>query len=212
MPIERQEISRALRHLRKHDTVMRTLIDEVGTFQLRLQTDRFGTLVRSILGQQISATAARTIHARLQALAGDAGITANRLCQLDIEALRSVGLSARKASYVLDLSSRVRDGQLPLRTIGRLSDEAVIEKLIQVRGIGVWTAQMFLIFSLGRLDVFPHDDLGVRTAIRNRYQLDELPTRQTSCEIASVWRPYASVASWYCWRSLDISRQTASAD
>ncbi len=96
-----------------------------------------------------------------------------------------------------------------LRRIGRLPDEQVVEQLTQVKGIGRWTAQMFLIFSLGRPDVFPHDDLGVRTAIRNRYGLAELPDKATSHAIAAPWRPYASVASWYCWRSLDLARNTS---
>jgi DNA-3-methyladenine glycosylase II len=101
----------------------------------------------------------------------------------------------------------VNDGTVDLRQIGRLSDERIVEQLTQVKGIGRWTAQMFLIFSLGRLDVFPHDDLGVRTAIRNRYGLDDLPDKQTAITIAAPWRPYASVASWYCWRTLDLDRK-----
>ena len=103
---------------------------------------------------------------------------------------------------------KVNDGTVDLRQIGRLSDERIVEQLTQVKGIGRWTAQMFLIFSLGRLDVFPHDDLGVRTAIRNRYGLDDLPDKQTAIAIAAPWRPYASVASWYCWRTLDLARKT----
>lgn len=95
-----------------------------------------------------------------------------------------------------------------IRQIGRLSDERIVAQLAQVRGIGRWTARMFLIFSLGRLDVFPHDDLGVRTAIRNRYGLADLPDKQTAIAIAAPWRPYASVASWYCWRTLDLDRKT----
>ena len=102
----------------------------------------------------------------------------------------------------------MNDGTVDLRQIGRLSDERVVEQLTQVKGIGRWTAQMFLIFSLGRLDVFPHDDLGVRTAIRNRYGLADLPDKATAFAIAGPWRPYASVASWYCWRTLDLARKT----
>jgi DNA-3-methyladenine glycosylase II len=115
-----------------------------------------------------------------------------------------VGLSQQKAAYVLDLAERVNSGELQLARLSRLPDDAVIEALTQVKGIGVWTAQIFLIFSLGRLDVLPHDDLGVRMAIRNLYGLDELPTKEVSHKIAARWRPYASVASWYCWRSLEF--------
>ncbi len=101
----------------------------------------------------------------------------------------------------------MRIGSLRLNTLARLNDEEVIEALIQVKGIGVWTAQMFLIFSLGRLDVFPHDDLGVRVAIRNLYGLSDLPDKAASHRIAAPWRPYASVGAWYCWRSLDLGKE-----
>ena len=139
-------------------------------------------------------------------LAGPDGLTAENLARFNTDELRSVGLSSQKASYVADLTAKVNDGAVNLRQIGRLSDEAVVDSLTQVKGIGLWTAQMFLIFSLGRPDVFPHDDLGVRTAIRDRYDLDDLPDKATSHAIAAPWRPYASVASWYCWRSLDLER------
>jgi DNA-3-methyladenine glycosylase II len=135
-------------------------------------------------------------------------LTAANLARFSLDELRSVGLSPQKAAYVADLSARVNDGTVGLRRIGRLPDEQVVEQLTQVKGIGRWTAQMFLIFSLGRPDVFPHDDLGVRTAIRDRYGLPELPDKATSHAIATPWRPYASVASWYCWRSLDMARNT----
>jgi len=124
--------------------------------------------------------------------------------RFSLEQLRSVGVSPQKARCILDLAANVQDGTVDLRQIGRFSDERVIEQLTTVEGIGRWTAQMFLIFSLGRLDVFPHDDLGVRSAIRDRYGLGELPDKETSCVIADKWRRYASVASWYCWRSLDV--------
>lgn len=131
-------------------------------------------------------------------------MNAGRLAQFTVDELRSVGLSPQKASYVTDLVQKVNDGTVDLRKIGRLSDEQIIEQLIQVKGIGRWTAQMFLIFSLGRLDVFPHDDLGVRSAIRDNYGLNDLPDKETAIKIAAPWRPYATVASWYCWQSLDL--------
>jgi DNA-3-methyladenine glycosylase II len=120
-----------------------------------------------------------------------------------VDELRLAGLSRQKASYLVDLATHVFEGRLNLNRIGRLSDDAVIESLIEVKGIGVWTAQMFLIFSLGRLDVLPHGDLGVRMAIQRLYGLDELPDRETCHRIAEPWRPYASIAAWYCWRSLE---------
>lgn len=182
---------------------MRSLIDEVGPFTLRVERNRFGMLVRSIISQQISVAAARSIRARLEQLVAPDPITPESLLERNDEQLRSAGLSPQKVSYIRDLAAKVHSGQVPLARIGRLNDEAVIEQLIQVKGIGRWTAQMFLIFSLGRPDVLPVDDLGVRAAIRNRYGLADLPTKAQSLEIARPWRPYATIASWYCWRSLD---------
>ena len=141
-------------------------------------------LVRSIISQQISTGAARSIRGRLQELAGPEGLKAGNLARFTADQLRSVGLSPQKASYLADLAGKVNDGTVELRQIGRLPDERVVEQLTQVKGIGRWTAQMFLIFSLGRLDVFPHDDLGVRTAIRNRYRLADLPDKATAFAIA----------------------------
>lgn len=181
------------------------MIDDVGPCSLKPQRDRFAMLARSIISQQISTGAARSIRQRLETLAGDEGITAARLLELSPEQLRTAGVSAQKASYLLSLAAHVNDGTVTLRQIGRYPDEKVIEQLTTVKGIGVWTAQMFLIFSLGRPDVFPHGDLGVRSAIRNRYGLDDLPDKATSVAIAEKWRPFASVASWYCWRSLDVT-------
>lgn len=208
MKLTPAHIQTARRHLRAADPVMKAIIDAVGPYTLRFERDRFAMLVRSIVSQQISTSAARAIRRRLQELAGPQGLTAENLARFGMGDLRSVGLSPQKASYVADLACKVNDGTVDLRRIGRLPDEDVVQTLTQVKGIGRWTAQMFLIFSLGRPDVFPHDDLGVRTAIRDRYGLDELPDKETSHVIAAPWRPYASVASWYCWRSLDLARNT----
>ena len=198
------DIRKARRHLRAADPVMKNIIDAVGPFTLGLERDRFRMLVCSIISQQISGSAAASIIRRLRKLAGPGGLKAANLARFTVEELRSVGLSPQKATYVTDLVHKVNDGTVKLQQIGRLTDEQVIEHLIQVKGIGRWTAQMFLIFSLGRLDVFPHDDLGVRSAIRDNYGLDDLPDKPTAIEIAEPWRPYASVASWYCWQSLDL--------
>ena len=202
--LKQTEIRKARRHLRAADPVMKAIIDAVGPFTLGLERNRFQMLICSIISQQISGSAAASIFKRLQTLAGPRGMNAGRLGEFTVEELRSVGLSPQKASYVTDLVQKVNDGTVDLRQIGRLSDEQVIEQLIQVKGIGRWTAQMFLIFSLGRLDVFPHDDLGVRSAIRDNYGLADLPNKETALAIAAPWRPYATVASWYCWRSLDL--------
>ena len=173
---------------------------------MRPHRNRFRALVFSILSQQISGKAAASIRSRLVDYLKPERISPDSLCRLTKEELRSIGVSAQKAGYLLDLAERVARRDLRLDRMTRLPDEKVIEALIQVKGIGVWTAQMFLIFSLGRLDVFPHDDLGVRIAIRNLYGLDELPNKEVSHKIAQPWRPYATVGSWYCWRSLEFGK------
>jgi len=160
--------------------------------------------VRSIISQQISVGAARAIRGRLETLAGAAGIKPASLVALKIDQLRSVGLSPQKASYVHDLASKVQQRTVRLSHIGRLSDEAVIAELTQIKGIGRWTAQMFLIFALGRENVFPADDFGVRAAIMRLYGFDEPPIRAELLEIGQRWSPYASIGSWYCWRYLDL--------
>ena len=185
---------------------MKTMIDAVGPYTLRFERNRFGMLVRSIVSQQISTSAARSIRTRLQELVGPEDLTAANLTRFDVDQFRSAGLSGQKASYLADLASKVSEGAINLQQIGRLSDDRIVEHLTQVKGIGHWTAQMFLIFSLGRPNVFPHGDLGVRASIRDHYGLDDLPNKETSHSIAEPWRPYASVASWYCWRALDLAR------
>src|SRR5437868_9772907 len=200
-------IQEALRHLRRADPVMRNVIRKAGPFTMRLHRNRFRALVFSILGQQISGKAAASIRARLIAHLKPRQVSAASIVGLTPEELRSVGVSPQKARYLLDLAQLVADGNLRLDRVARMPDEEVIEALTQVKGIGVWTAQMFLIFSLGRLDVFPHDDLGVRAAIRNLYGLDELPTKEVRHRIATPWRPYASVASWFCWLSLEFGER-----
>jgi DNA-3-methyladenine glycosylase II len=203
----KENLSAATRHLRRSDPVMRSLISQVGPFQLKLERNRFWMLVRSIISQQLSTSAARTIRGRIEVLHGPGKITAERFRELSAKELRGAGLSGQKAAYVADLTDAALTGRIDLRQIARKSDEEVIEELVQVKGIGRWTAQMFLIFSLGRLDVFPHDDLGVRAAIRNLYGLTELPDKEQSHQIAARWRPYASVASWYCWRSFEVKKK-----
>ena len=202
--MDQEKVGQALRHLRRVDPVMRNVIRRAGAFRLKPRRDRFYSLVSSILSQQISGKAAASIRARLEDYVAPEKISAEALRRIKPDQLRRIGVSSQKAAYLLDLANRVQAGELKLDRMARLSDEQVIEALVQVKGIGVWTAQMFLIFSLGRMDVFPHDDLGVRAAIRNLYGLDELPDKETSHRIATPWRPYASVASWYCWRSLEF--------
>jgi DNA-3-methyladenine glycosylase II len=198
------EIERGLKHLRRADPVLRGVIRRAGPFTLKLKNDRFQALVFSIVSQQISGKAAAAIRRKLVDRLGTKGFTPENVAALPLEDLRAVGLSKQKASYIQDLAARVQEGALPLRRLARLSDDDVIEALVQVKGIGVWTAHMFLIFSLGRLDVMPHGDYGVRSAIQKLYGLQDLPDRATCHRIAEPWRPYASIAAWYCWRSLEL--------
>lgn len=204
MPFTRSQIQDAVAHLSRVDATLGGLIAQAGPFTLRPDRDRFGMLVRSIVSQQISTAAARTIRLRLLERLEPHPLSAAAIQSVTDEELRLAGLSAQKISYLRDLSARVLDERLRLDRIGRLGDEGVIEHLTQVRGIGRWTAQMFLIFSLGRLDVFPHDDLGVRSSLRTLYQLETLPDQQTSEQISAPWAPYRSVAAWYCWRLADV--------
>ena len=207
MTLNDADIQKARRHLRAADPVMKAVIDAVGPFTLRPERKRrFSVLARAIISQQVSTAAARTIRGRLEGIIDNGGLTAEGIGRLTEPQLRSVGLSRQKASYLLDLARKSLDGTVRLDRIGRLPDEAVIEMLTKVKGIGRWTAEMFLIFSLGRLDVLPVDDLGVRAAIKDLYGLNELPDKAACLQIAAPWRPYATIGSWYCWRSLDLKR------
>src|SRR3954467_13724254 len=192
-------------HFRRHDPVMHGVIRRIGPYRLKpAGNDRFGMLVRSIISQQISMGAARAIRARLQQLVGSETIKPEMILALSTQQLRSVGLSPQKTSYLQDIAIKVNSGEVPLARLGRFSDEEVIAQLIKIKGIGRWTAQMFLIFALGREDVFPIDDFGVRAAIAKLYGFEEVPPRSELIQIGQRWSPFASIGSWYCWRYLDL--------
>ena len=195
----------ALAHLKKADPILGKIIARVGPY--RLEPRRTGThydaLVRSIVFQQLSGKAASTIHRRLCELYPKKNPRADLLLATTDEVLRGAGLSRQKIGYLRDLATRVADRSLPLAHLGRLPDDAIIEHLVQVKGIGRWTVQMFLMFRLGRADVLPELDLGIQTAIQRAYGLRKRPTPKDVVRIGAKWRPYASVASWYLWRSLE---------
>jgi DNA-3-methyladenine glycosylase II len=195
----------ALAHLKRVDPVLAEIIARVGP--CRIQQRRTGThydaLVRSIVFQQLSGKAAGTIHRRFSELYPGKRIRAESVLKSSDEQLRSAGLSRQKIGYLRDLSARVVDRSLPLAHLGRLPDESIIEHLVQVKGIGRWTVQMFLMFRLGRPDVLPELDLGVQNAIQRAYGLKKRPSPKDVLAIGEKWRPYASVASWYLWRSLE---------
>ncbi|MGE4002348.1 MAG: DNA-3-methyladenine glycosylase [Planctomycetaceae bacterium] len=184
---------------------MRRVIDRTGPCTMKRGRRHFQSLARAIVAQQISSKAAKSIWTRLQNSARPRQLTAQSVAGMTHDQLRALGVSPQKASYLHDLAGRVQCGSLQLNRLSRYPDEQVIEQLVAVKGIGVWTAQMFLMFSLGRLDVFPHGDLGIRTAIRNLYALPDLPDRKMSDPIVQPWRPYTTIACWYLWRTVEES-------
>jgi DNA-3-methyladenine glycosylase II len=195
---------KAIIHLKKKDAILRRIIEDAGPYKIEFLEPAFPTLVRSIVFQQLSGKVARVIYNRLlDAAANGAELTPQAILKLKPAKLRAAGLSKQKSEYILDLARRTHEGSVVFETIHQLSDQEVIEHLTAVKGIGVWTAQMFLIFALRRTDILPTGDLGVRMAIRKAYDLRELPKPAEIEEIARSWRPYCSVATWYLWRSLD---------
>lgn len=186
---------------------MKRVIVRAGSCTLKPRKQYFRTLVGSIISQQISTSAARSIQNKLLALLTPSTPSAEKILNLTARQMKSAGISPQKQKYLVDLCEKVNSGKLKLRSIARKDDEEIIAELTQVKGIGVWTAQMFLMFSLGRLDVLPHGDLGIRIALRDLYNLDDLPNEAECHKIATPWRPYATIGSWYCWRALDFVRE-----
>lgn len=196
-----------MRHLRRADPILGAAIRVAGPWRLKAGRNHFHALARAIVAQQISGHAARTIWGRVIALSAPDRFDAAAVMRLRDEQLRGAGLSPQKLGYMRDLCTRIIDGRLHLARLGRMSDELIIEELTAVKGIGVWTAQMFLMFSLGRADVFAPDDLGLRSAIRKLYGLSEMPDRATCHSYADRWQPYRTIASWYLWRSLESKQK-----
>jgi DNA-3-methyladenine glycosylase II len=192
---------KAQRHLARRDPLLGQLIQRVGPCTLRPGGDAFELLVRAIIAQMISTKAALAIGERVRASLAPEGLTAAALTMVSEETLRGAGLSRAKALALKDLAGRAHSGALALNRLAEMEDEEVIAALVPVRGIGRWTAEMFLIFSLGRLDVLPVDDFGLRAGIQEVYGLAELPGRPALRERAELWRPYRSIATWYFWRS-----------
>jgi DNA-3-methyladenine glycosylase II len=210
MTTDRQKtLQSAADHLSKNDTRLAPIIERFGLCTLEPHDNYYHELVDSIISQQLSVKAAATIVNRFIALFGDKFPTPEQILERDIEALRAVGMSRPKASYVLDLARHIIDGKLQLEKLPDLPNEDVIRELVAVKGIGEWTAHMFLIFSLGRLDILATGDLGVRSAIKRLYGLDAVPKPDEMHAIAGRfnWHPYESVACWYLWKSLDNEPQ-----
>ena len=194
---------KALSHLTKSDPVLGSIIERVGPYRIEYREPVFQTLVRSIVYQQLHGKAALTIFNRLKAAAKDDPLTPDSILKLRPARMRALGLSPQKLSYVRELARLTRAGHVDFERCLTLEDAAVIEHLTRVKGIGVWTVHMFLIFALRRADVLPIGDLGVRAAIKKAYGLSDLPKPDEMERIATPWRPYRSVACWYLWRSLE---------
>jgi DNA-3-methyladenine glycosylase II len=209
---------KAVTHLKKSDPVMRGLIERVGAYRMAYREPTFHSLARAIAYQQLNGKAAATIFGRFTALAGDP-VTPLGILKLTPEQLRAVGLSKQKSSYLVDMAERTSRGELDFLRVPNMSDEEVIEHLTQVKGVGVWTAHMFLMFTLRRPNILPTGDFGIRMAMfrhyldkkrarssrSNRKRKIKLPSPAQMEKIAECWAPYRSVACWYLWRSLDVT-------
>ncbi len=189
-------------HLRQLDPKWEAIIEEVGPCRLKPRPDRFGTLVRAIIGQQISSKAATSIDRRVREVAGETH-DPDAILRAGEVGLRACGLSGVKARYVLNLAQAVKDGAIPLDEVHAWDDEAIVAALTSVKGIGPWTAEMFLIFALGRTDVLSVGDLGIRVGLKKFYGLDELPNPKQCRELTELWRPYRTIAMWYLWEGID---------
>ena len=198
--MDQQLLRKARRHLARQDATLQPLIRAIGPCTLQHNPDHFATLVRSIISQQISTKAALAISNRL--LANVKRFQPKRLLAATLEDLRGAGLSRGKQLSIRDLAEKCQSGAVPLKKLAGMEDADVIEKLTQVRGIGPWTAEMFLIFSLGRLDILPVGDYGLRAGVQKHYALPELPKKDTLHELTESWKPYRTIGTWYIWRSL----------
>jgi len=193
----------AVRHLKQSDPVLRAIIERVGPCRMEFGPPEFHSLAEAIVYQQLNGKAAVTIFKRFTALAGDPLLPAGIL-KLTEGQMRGVGLSKQKSSYLKDMADRAVRGDLDFSRLHEMSDDEVIKHLTQVKGVGVWTAHMFLMFTLRRPDILPTGDYGVQVAMKKHYKKRKLPKPEQMEKIARAWQPYRSVACWYLWKSLDI--------
>lgn len=194
---------KAINHLRKADPVLAALIDRVGACRMEFGEPTFHALAESILYQQLNGRAAATIMDRFTALAGDP-LTPKGILRLSDAEMRGVGLSRQKTSYLRDLAEKTQAGVLRFERLPGMTEKEVIEHLTQVKGVGVWTAHMFLMFTLRHPDILPTGDYGVQAAMKKHYKKRKWPKPDVMMKIAKTWAPYRSIACWYLWRSLDI--------
>ncbi|MGD0539886.1 MAG: DNA-3-methyladenine glycosylase [Tepidisphaeraceae bacterium] len=209
MTKKRAQWSTARSHLAKSDPIMRKIADAIGPCTLMPNRDHFTVLCKSIYSQQISSVVAAVLFGRFREKFPRKRPTPGHALELlnhsDPNRLQGCGLSRQKRQYLIDLSQHFLSGKIPSRRLSRMSDEEVIESLTAVKGIGRWTAEMFLIFVLNRPDVLPVDDLGLQKAVKSAYGLAQLPKKAELTKLAEVWRPYRSIATWYLWRAADAS-------
>jgi DNA-3-methyladenine glycosylase II len=200
---DRKVWQKGIRHLSKNDPVLFKLISEVGRIPFEMDTDHYDALVGSIIYQQLAGPAARAILNRFKDLYGGRLPRPKEYLSTPVEKLRGVGLSPQKISYIKDLAQRLESGRLDLKRLEGMSDDDAVRELDEVKGVGRWTAEMFLIFMLGRTDVLPVDDLGLQKATKRMYRLRKLPTRERLEQLAEKWRPYSSISTLYLWRSTE---------
>src|SRR5215472_2656978 len=196
-------MKKAVDHLKKSDAILASIIARVGPCQMTYREPTFEMLARAIVFQQLSGKAARTIYGRLEEAAGGQ-LTPQAIQNLSVGEMRRAGLSRQKLGYIRDLAEHAVSGKVDFARLPDMSDEEVIAALTDIKGVGVWTAHMFLIFSLRRPNILPTGDLGVRMAIKKHYKKRKLPKPKDMEKIARAWEPYRSIACWYMWRSLDI--------
>ncbi len=194
---------KAIHHLKKSDPVLAAIIERVGPYRMEFGPPEFHSLAEAIVYQQLNGKAAVTIFKRFAALAGEP-VTPEGILKLTDAQLRSVGLSKQKSSYLKDMAGRASRSELDFTRLPEMTDDDVIKHLTQVKGVGVWTAHMFLMFTLRRPNVLPTGDYGIQMAIRKHYKKRKMPKPEVMAKIAKSWEPYRSVACWYLWRSLDI--------
>ena len=203
------EIQRALKVLSETSETMRALIAEHGPYRPRraAHPDAFAALVKAVIYQQLAGKAAHAIHQRFLALM-DGSLDPIRLSRMDPERIRSAGLSRAKRDAVLDLATFALRGELEMATLDVLDDDACTQWLCRIRGVGPWTAQMFLLFELGRLDVWPNNDLGVRRGFGHAFMHGETPSAKALAPLGAPFRPFRSIVAWYCWRAADAAKRS----
>lgn len=196
-------MKKAVAHLKSSDPVLGALIERIGPSRFRYRPATFDALVHAIVNQQLSGKAAATIYGRLQDALAPKGVEPRGILRLGEDALRQLGISKQKSAYLLDLAEKTRKKEVDFEALPKLPDAEVLEQLTAIKGIGEWTVHMFLMFALRRPDVLPVGDLGIQNAIQKAYGLEARPKPKQVAEIGAKWRPYASYASWYLWRSLE---------